>query len=299
MPAIRQVAICGVGLIGASFGLALRRDGFEGRIAGSSRRTVTLAEAKRRGAIDEGFPTAEEAADGSDLILLCAPVPVNVDLLKRVAQRLKPGAIITDVGSTKQTMVAAAREIFGRDWNRFFLPGHPMAGKESSGPANAEASLFAGATWLFTPEADAKGKLPSEEELFNTPVLNEFHRMLQRMGARILLEDPATHDHVLAYVSHLPQLLSTALAATVMDAIGDEKKVGRLMGGGLRGMLRLAASDPAMWAGVAQTNRANIAEALEGMENELRRLRLSLGDESFRAEFERARSFRPESREKH
>jgi len=296
MPAIQQVAICGVGLIGASFGMALRSCGYQGRIVGSSRPS-SIAEAKKIGAIDEGFATAEEAAEGSDLILLCAPAPVNVALLARIAPRLKAGALVTDVGSTKREMVEAAKKIFGADWAKRFLAGHPMAGKESSGAANAEATLYRDATWIFTPERASDGSLPSEDELFSTPLRGEFRQYLRQMQARILIEDPVTHDRTLAYVSHLPQLLSTALAATVSDAIGDPAAVGRLMGGGLRGMIRLAASHPQMWSGIVATNRANIDEALAALQAEIGALRSTLADdEAFTREFERARAFKPEQK---
>jgi prephenate dehydrogenase len=285
---IERIAIIGTGLMGASFALAIRQAGYAGEIVGCDAPEV-LAEARAAGAIDAGSPDPVEAVRGAQLVLLATPVVASLELLRTLAPHTQ-GALITDVGSTKQMLVDEADRLFGEDSLRRFLPGHPMAGREFSGVAAADKDLFRDATWIVTPRGGRHALLAPE---FSRGLHAQFLRLLESIGARLVILDPEKHDRMLAYLSHLPQMLSTALAAAVMDELGDDANVHVLTGGGLKGMVRLAASDPAMWTSIAETNTANISDALQAVEREIALLRESLGKENFRREFERARSFNP------
>ena len=245
---LRTVSIVGVGLIGGSFGLALKKAGFEGEILGVSRPS-TIDGALTRGAIDRGA-SLEEGLAQSDLVFLAQPILRILDQLPEVARLAREGSLVTDAGSTKAAVVDRAREAF-RDSGARFLGGHPMAGKEGRGVAIAEADLFRGAVWALTPDSAA----PSELE-------TEFRSWIERIGARALDLSPEEHDRVTALTSHAPQIVSSALAAAVGEGIGDPARL-ELAGGGLRDMTRLAGSSYEIWKGILLTNPENIREALD------------------------------------
>jgi prephenate dehydrogenase len=234
------------------------------------------------GAIDSGSVDAGESASESDFVFLCTPVETSIRLMAQIAPRLKPGALVSDVGSTKSAFAAAAREIFGASAHERVLPGHPLAGREVSGLQHASADLYAGCLWVLTPIEAERPLTPSQRELIAA---------LEAIGARVAFSTPEEHDRTLAYTSHLPQLLSTALALTLEQAFGQRNPALQVHAGGLRTMLRLAESEPAMWEQIADSNRANLTKALEGVEAELRKLRKSLGSAEFRKRFEQARVF--------
>lgn len=288
MPQIERIAIIGTGLIGASFALAVRRAGFSGKITGCDKPLV-LEQARAAGAIDCGSPDPVDAVAGAQLVLLATPVVASIELLQTLAPHTA-NALITDAGSTKLQLVQEAERVFGEESSRRFLPGHPMAGREFSGVAAADPTLFRDATWILTPRGGRNAMLAPE---FTRGSHAEYIRLLESIGARIIVISPEKHDRMLAFLSHLPQMLSTALAATVLDELGGDPTVHLLTGGGLKGMIRLAASDPAMWESIAETNSHNITDALRSIEREIALLRESIGTEDFRREFERARTFNP------
>jgi prephenate dehydrogenase len=240
---MQTVSILGVGLIGGSFGLALRRAGYQGRILGVSRPT-TIETALRCGAIDAGG-TFEDAVAQADLVFLAQPISVIIDVMPRVAACLKPGARVTDAGSTKRDIVAAAQLHFPPG---VFLGGHPMAGKAESGVAAAEANLFQGRPWILTP-------------LFEGERNAELEGWITAIGARLLTLDAATHDRVVGAASHLPQFLSTVLAAH-LDAHPHVDQVLAAAGPGLHSMTRLALSDYRLWRDIYATNADEIANTL-------------------------------------
>jgi prephenate dehydrogenase len=283
---MKRVTLIGLGLMGGSLGLALRRAGLAGHIVGCGR-----AELQRRAvemsAIDSGCTDAAESVAGSDFVFLCTPVETSITLLERIAPHLSPAALVTDVGSTKSAFAAAARRIFGASANQRVLPGHPLAGREVSGLEYAVADLYADCIWVLTAVAgEASGA--TEDPIASHRTL---HAALQAIGARVVFTTPEEHDRTLAYTSHLPQMLSTALSLTLEDAFGAGNPALQIHAGGLRSMLRLARSEPSMWEQIAASNRVNIAEALQRMEYELKALRESLGDAEFRTKFEQAREF--------
>jgi prephenate dehydrogenase len=280
---LKRVTVIGLGLMGGSLALALRRAGVAGHIVGCGR-VELQRRALEMGAIDSGCEDAGESVAESDFVFLCTPVETSIQLMAQIAPRLKPGALVSDVGSTKNAFAMAAREIFGASASQRVLPGHPLAGREISGLQHASADLYAGCLWVLTPIEGA-----GEKDL--TPGQRELLAALEAIGARVTFSTPEEHDRTLAYTSHLPQMLSTALALTLEQAFGAGNPALQVHAGGLRTMLRLAESDPAMWEQIADSNSQNIAGALEGLEGELRKLRESLGSAEFRRKFEQAREF--------
>ena len=278
----RQITIVGTGLIGGSFALAARKHGFPGTIIGCDREGV-LAEAKSRGAVDRGLRDPVEACQGSDLILLATPVGAILELLPKLAPHLSPGALVTDVGSTKAEIVRGASRAFGKEAAARFLAGHPMAGKENSGIEYADPELFHGAVWFLT---------PVDGQNLETGKLALLAALLENLGARISVLDPAQHDELCAWISHLPQMISTALAATLVEEFGGNAPLLETGGRALREMTRIAASPYSMWRDIALTNRQPIAEALVKLEQELAHIRENLGTRELEAEFERAHQLR-------
>ncbi len=267
---MKTVAIVGVGLIGGSFALALRKAGFTGRIVGvSSPRTVE--EALRLGVIDEAQPL-EQAAAESDLVYLSQPIRRILETIERLDAHLKPGCLVTDAGSTKRAIVERARRHIRRGR---FLGGHPMAGKESRGVAAAEAELFAGRPYVFT---------PLEAGDMEAARVREFREWVEKTGARPVVLDAAEHDRLVAYVSHLPQLLSTALAST-LAAEAKRRPIEKLSGPGLLDMTRLALSPWEIWEDIIATNQDYIAEALDSYIDKLKAVRDSLDSPAVRDEF--------------
>ena len=245
---MRSVAIVGVGLIGASFGLALRKAGFTGAITGvSSPRSVEAA--VKRGAIDSGAPL-EQAAAEADLIFLSQPISGILETLKHLDQLVKPGALVTDAGSTKAAICETAATHLRR---ATFVGGHPMAGKEQRGADAADADLFRGRPWILT-----------------NPDATEFRAWLEQIGAQIRVLDAATHDRLVAWSSHLPQIASTALAAAIQNQQPDATLVA---GPGLIDMTRLALSSYDLWRDILDTNQTEVAAALDAYIAKLQVLR--------------------------
>jgi prephenate dehydrogenase len=281
----QQITIVGVGLIGGSFGLAARQAGFRGRITGCDRPEV-LARACRCGAIDSGEPELAAAVRGSDLILLATPVGTIIDLLEQ-APIFPQDALITDVGSTKQAIVERARAVLGAAAPQRFLPGHPMAGKELSGVEQAEAGLFRQAVWLITP-------MPRQEVTSGS--IAAFLALVERMGAGVVQMEIERHDRLCAWISHLPQMLATALGATLEEEFGDDPELHAIGGRALREMTRIASSPYSMWRDIALTNTGNIQEAVLRLEQRLAYIRENLRTRALAEEFEQAQKFRRSNR---
>jgi prephenate dehydrogenase len=275
---IRQITIIGTGLIGGSIGLALRVCGFKGRIVGCDRAPV-LERARERGTIDVGLTNPHDAVRGSHVVLLATPVGTILELMDLLGRALPPRTLLTDVGSTKGQIAAQAAKVFGRAAGRRFLATHPMAGKEQSGVEFADAALFRGAAWFVTP-------LPGQNVYEG--VSGEFLEWVERMGARIATLEAGQHDQLCAWISHLPQMISTALAASLVDEFGTD--AGLLTAGGraLREMTRISASPYSMWRDIALTNKKNLSAALLKIEQRLAHIRENLDTRQLAEEFERA-----------
>jgi prephenate dehydrogenase len=283
--AIRQITIIGTGLIGGSFGLALRKRRFPGRIVGCDRAPV-LKQAREKGAIDEGHTDPVVAVRGSHVVLLAAPVGAIVELIGRLGPALPPKTLLTDVGSTKAAVLARATAIFGKDVGCRYLAGHPMAGKEQSGVEGADPDLFQGAVWFVTPAPGQK--------IFDG-ASGEFLEWVETIGAGVASMDPDAHDQLCAWISHLPQMISTALAATLVDEYGEDAPLLETGGRALREMTRISASPYSMWRDVALTNKDNIRHALLKLEQRLAHIRENLDTRELALEFERAHHLRKAS----
>jgi len=270
------VAIVGTGLIGASFGLALKRAGFTGAVLGVSSERA-LSDAVAAGAIDRGLPLTEAAAQ-ADLVFLSQSIGRILDTIRHLDPLLKAGALVTDAGSTKTEIVDLARQVIRRGQ---FLGGHPMAGKETRGAAAADPDLFRNRTWVLTPDAPAE---------LATPIAREFRGWLDRIGAHILTLDADEHDRVVSLTSHLAQLASTALAATVSDRLGAPPRE-RVAGPGLEDMTRLALGSYEIWRDILATNADHIDRALSFYIQKLEHLRENIRTRQLQEEFERAAVF--------
>ncbi|HXX00544.1 MAG TPA: prephenate dehydrogenase [Candidatus Acidoferrales bacterium] len=279
---IRQITIIGTGLIGGSLALALRRKKFAGRIVGCDREG-TLERARMRGAIDDGTVNPGDAVRGSQLVVLATPVLAIVDLIERVGPALPAKALLTDVGSTKAAVVERAVKVFGKSAGKKFLAGHPMAGKELSGVDYADADLFQNAVWFLTP-------LPGQS--LNEGLFAEFAGWIDAIGARIAMLPPDEHDRLCAWISHVPQMISTALAAALVEEFGPEAPLLAAGGRALQEMTRISASPYSMWRDVAISNKKNLEDALSKVEQRLAHLRENLATRQLAQEFEQAHQLR-------
>jgi prephenate dehydrogenase len=279
---IRQITIIGTGLIGGSFGLAAKAARFRGSIVGCDEKAI-LAKAKRKRAIDEAVADPVLACQGSDIVILALPVGGIIQTIAKLAAHIPPTSLLTDVGSTKEQIVRAAQEAFGGETSRRFLAGHPMAGKENSGIEYADAELFRGAVWFFTP-------VPGQS--LKSGRLADFIALVKKIGAEVALLNPAEHDQLCAWISHVPQMISTALAATLIDEYGENAPLLESGGRALREMTRIAASPYSMWRDIALTNKPSIADALHKLEQRLAHIRENLDTRELEREFEQGHLLR-------
>ena len=275
---IRQITIIGTGLIGASFGLAAKKAGFPGKIVGCDRKEI-LAKARRKRAIDASVADPIQACKGSDLVLLAVPVGGIIELIAKLAPHLPPDTLLTDVGSTKSEILRAAERAFRASTTQRFLGGHPMAGKENSGIEFADSKLFRGAVWFLTPTRNQNLKSKRSAE---------FASLIRKIGARISVLEAAEHDELCAWISHVPQMISTALASTLVEEYGENAPLLESGGRALREMTRIAASPYSMWRDIAITNKESIAAALLKLEQKLAHIRENLDTRELEREFEQA-----------
>jgi prephenate dehydrogenase len=265
------VAILGTGLIGGSFGLALRKHFPDISIVGFDR-TETLRAALARGAVLEAAHELAAAVRGADLVYVALPIGATIEALPALAAATKDGALITDTGSTKAVICRAAKAAFAG--GAHFLGGHPMAGKETSGIARADAELFSGSRYAL---------IGSEDD--PDPRVRGFASLVHGLGAASVWCDAETHDWAVGIVSHLPQLLAVALARVVQDETDETGLPLSLAGPGLQDMLRLAGSPYGLWRDVAHTNTENIARALDRLEQAVEYLRTRLTSKELEQEF--------------
>jgi prephenate dehydrogenase len=283
---IERIAILGTGLLGTSAGLALRAAGFRGSIVGWNRSPEQARLAHSMGAIDAVAGDAVEAAQASQVTVLAVPIYATLDLMEKLAVALGPEHLVTDVGSTKKLIAETAARLFNTPERAAFLPGHPMAGKERGGAAQADSNLFRGAVWLFTDDPLSRRSARGAE------LVQEWRRLVVAMGARTLDLDAARHDELVAWVSHLPQFTATALSALLEAEVGDAPELKDVGGRALREMTRLGASPYSMWRDIAYTNTEAVERAIAALEQRLAHLRENLRTPGLREEFEQANKFR-------
>jgi len=261
---VDTLAIVGAGLIGGSFALALKQAGAVREVLGVGRNPARLTVARELGLIDRAvdWPQAGEA----DCILLALPVGETEAVLRQLAPHLKPGAIVTDAGSTKANVVAAARVALGE---RFvdFVPGHPIAGSEQSGPGAARADLYRGKRVVLTPQADTRAD-----------AVATVRALWEAAGAQVETLDPMQHDRIFAAVSHLPHLAAYALVDDLARR-ADGDTFFRFAASGFRDFTRIAGSSPEMWRDIALANRAAVLAELDAYLEALQMLRQSIAGE--------------------
>jgi prephenate dehydrogenase len=277
---METVVIFGVGLIGGSFALALRKAGFSGRILGVSS-PETTSRALDLKVIDEAADP-QDAARQADLIYLAQPILQIIDSLPQIAASVRPDTLITDAGSTKSVIVARAATVFPGGQ---FLGAHPLAGRERRGVDAAEADLFRGRPYVLTPHSITQLEQPNAQE---------FQSWLAKIGAVKIILDPAEHDRIVAFTSHLPQLASTALAAMLGNR--QEPKSG-VFGPGLLDCTRLALSSFDLWGDILTTNRGPVLEALTSYIAKLEEIRAGFETPELRDQFDRAAKFAASLRE--
>jgi prephenate dehydrogenase len=240
-----RIAVLGVGLIGGSIGLAARqRAGAE--VIGWGPRPRTLATAVDKGAIDRSASTVEEAVHDADAVFACAPVESLPSLVIQALAAAGAETVVTDAGSTKRTLVEAIED-------ERFVGGHPVAGAETAGVANARADLFDGAAWYLTPRQNTSGIL-----------FERLHRLIVSFGARPSAIDAETHDRMLAAVSHLPHVLANALVTQAASSVAEGEPIPRT-GPSFRDMTRVAGANSDVWTGIYVTNRDAIADEIDGV----------------------------------
>jgi prephenate dehydrogenase len=279
---IQRITIVGLGLMGGSLALALKATGRRLEISGCDRAEV-LATAIGRQIVARGSSDPLVAAQGSDVVVLATPVGTIIDLIERLGPVLPPSILLTDVGSTKREIVERAQQVFGSAASARFLPGHPMAGAEHAGLDHAYAELFRGAPWILSL---VNG--PPEPE----SAAAEWIELVREIEATPVFVDAARHDRLCAWISHLPQMISTALASALEAEFGDDEAIRTISGRGLQDMTRLAASPYTLWRDIVATNHKNIGDALLKFEQHVSHLRENLRGPALREEFDAANALR-------
>jgi prephenate dehydrogenase len=251
-----RIAVLGVGLIGGSIGLAAKeRLGAE--VVGWGPREQTLNKARERGAVDQIATTIGEAVTNADAVFACAPVELLPSLVEEALAAADTDTVVTDVGSTKRALVDAIRD-------ERFIGGHPIAGAETAGVDHARADLFEGAAWYLTPRADSSGIL-----------FERLHRLVVAFGARPSAIDAATHDRMLAAVSHLPHVLANVLVTQAASSVTEGEPLPR-SGPSFRDMTRVAGANSDIWTGIYLSNREAIADEVDAVVERLRSVAESL-----------------------
>ena len=285
---IERIAILGTGLLGTSAGLALRAAGFRGVIIGWNRGAEGAQVALSMGALDSIATDPLQAARESQVVLLAVPIFATLDFMERLSGVLGPNHLVTDVGSTKRLISEAAARLFNTPDRAAFLPGHPMAGKERGGAALADAALFRGAVWLFTDDPAC------QRSAHSAALMKDWREGVVSMGSKTIDLDPVRHDELVAWVSHLPQFVATALSALLEEEVGDAPDLKDVGGRALREMTRLGASPYSMWRDIAYTNTEAVQAALLALEQRIAHLRENLRTPELRDEFVQANKFRRE-----
>ncbi|MFC3180952.1 prephenate/arogenate dehydrogenase family protein [Cypionkella sinensis] len=265
-----RVALIGLGLIASSMAHAMRANGLAGQIVGHAKSAETRATALEIGLCDHVYATAAEAVQGADLVVLAVPVGAMAAIAAEIGPHLAPGCTVTDVGSVKQAVVAAVSPYIPEGVQ--FIPGHPMAGTEYSGPRSGFATLFQNRWWLLTPAEDA-----------DAAQIAKLRNLLEGMGAKVDEMDVAHHDLVVAVVSHVPHAIAYTMVG-VADHMRrvSQSEVVKYSAAGFRDFTRIAASDPTMWRDVFLTNKDAVLDILGRFAEELfvlqRAIRMGDGD---------------------
>ncbi len=272
------VAIVGPGLIGGSIGLGIRRRKLAAHLVGIGRRASSLRKARQAGAVDSTTTDLEAGTRSAELVVLATPVNTFGELAMRLARCMKEGALVTEVGSTKESVIEAISQALEVRNDLAFIPTHPMAGSEKRGAENATPDLFEDSRCIFTP---VSGTPPGATE--------RLKRLWEALGAEVHFMTPRQHDRLVARISHLPHIAASALINTI------EEQEGVYAGGGLIDTTRVASGEPNLWKAICQSNPHGILEALDSFSDSLAIARkfLAEGDfEGFTAWLEEAKKKR-------
>lgn len=259
-----QITLVGVGLLGGSLGLAVKRRGLARRVIGLVRRPESVDQCRALGVVDDATLDAPAAVEGSGLIVHCAPISQMRALTDAFLPGLQPCAIVTDVGSEKSSVVRELEPPIANAGGHF-IGSHPMAGGELTGVGNANADLFENATVVITPTLNS-----------NLAAVEKLTEFWESLGARMLTTDPETHDRLVARSSHLPHIAAAALASTVL-APNQPAELGDVCGPGFRDATRIASGSPAMWRDIVLENRENLTRSLDELIRQLESIKASLG----------------------
>ncbi len=253
-----RVAVIGTGLVGTSVALAATRAG--DRVRGWDLEPERVRRAAELGGLEQAA-SLQDAVDGADVVVIATPIAAVPDLVRQALQ-LAPAAVVSDVGSVKSSLVSATLGAIGEQDAARYVPGHPMGGSERSGPDHASASMVDGIVWVLTPTERSAHEM-----------VERFEAWVRALGAVAVRMDPMRHDRLVAFVSHLPQVASTALMGVAATEEADEPEILLLAAGGFRDLTRLAASNPALWSEILVSNRDAIADAIDLYVAQLERLR--------------------------
>ena len=270
----RKITIVGVGLLGGSLGLAIKKRQLAGEVTGYVRRAASIAECEKAKAVDSCSRDLREAVTNADLIVLCTPLAQMLSLLKEMLPAIKPGAVITDVGSVKSTVVKELESIVAKA-GAYFVGSHPMAGAEKTGVGAARADLFVNAACVVTPTKRT-----------NRAALRKTEQLWKDVGARVMRLSPELHDELVGRSSHLPHVAAATLANLVLDP-SHPKSQSQLCANGFRDTTRIASGSPEMWRDIAMANRKNLGKALEIFIRDLKKVQalLKKGDEKAAEKF--------------
>ncbi len=279
---MKKIAIIGVGLIGGSLGLALKKQNLIKEVVGIGRRPESLDKAIQVGAVDRATLELKEGVKDVDLVVVATPVGLITEMVKRIIVALPQGAIITDVGSTKERIVKEVDRMLPGGIS--FVGGHPLAGSERRGIEEARADLFENSVCVLTPGEKAS---PETSELVKS--------LWESVGTRVLVMKPEEHDFLIAATSHLPHLLAATLVNLASDLRGEDERLLSLIAGGFKDTTRIAASPPELWRDICLSNRNNLMEMIDRFQGLLKKTKEYISREDgnlLREDFAKAKAFR-------
>ena len=270
---INHLVIIGVGLIGSSLALSLKKSGFVNRVTGCGRKEINLRKGLELGVLDDYKLTVAEAIKGADVVVIAVPLGAMKAVFQQIEPALELGTVITDVGSAKATVLSDARASLGEHFNQF-VPGHPIAGSELSGVEAGDANLYQGRKVILTPEQDTAEQ-----------AVKIIQQMWLETGAAVELMTVEHHDRVLAATSHLPHMLAFSLVSH-LSKMSDQDEIFNYAAGGFRDFTRIASSDPVMWRDICMANGDALLELIEGFKNELDEIAKAIRNKKPEALFE-------------
>ena len=266
----QKITLIGVGLLGGSIGLAVQQRKLAARVEGYVRRTATISECEKLGILHFGYRDLARSVQDADLVIFCTPIAQMKDLALGLAPHLKPGTLVTDVGSVKGTVVAELEPIF-REAGAVFIGSHPMAGGEKMGASAARADLFQNAVCVVTPTAHTP-----------KPALERIEQFWRDLGSRVIRLSPETHDDLVGRSSHLPHVVAAELANYVLSPV-HPKEQAQLCATGFRDTTRIASGSPEMWRDISLANRKNLSRVLGVFIEDLQEFQLALDQGDARA----------------